>query len=1146
MKTMNDYQAAREQINDSCLVSASAGTGKTRVLVERYLNILKSKQTGIEEIIAITFTEKAAGEMKDRIRQAIRDEDDSAGLPVAELLDRLSTAPISTIHGFCARVLQENIGELDLDPQFRVIDEIEDSILRKESLDYFLHRKLRDKQDSILSLMSHFDLYHIRDMLNNIWDKRADGLKYLDSISAQQPDELFKHFKLGWERYTLQLLDDFFREPLVANALVQFGKFSATPKDSLQKSITIIQSAEKCVRQNIVPSSLWDKSLNSAFSSAHKGRKENWGNELEELRNLFGPLKDKWSVIKEKLYPFEENIERRNVLLLSAFSRLAREWLNYYQNILKDKGVIDFSGLEVETERFLSGGSAAARKFAQRYTHLLVDEFQDISPIQNRIFEALINLNRRLISFFVGDEKQSIYRFRGAEVEIFNRRKKLKPPLYLDKNFRSVKGLIDFYNPFFRFLFDTSSSKANYEVSYDAPVKTNDVTHIEKPVTELLVVNTEQDETREADNAALTGNFSNVQAEATQIVQRMMELHQQPIVKQKEGGLRPAEWRDYTILLRSRNHQNIYEMVLQKAGIPYYVSSGLGFYQRREVLDVINFIRTLLNWYDESALIATLRSPMVGISDKALFSFSTDKGFMDGIRKILDNDLNHFGIIDQHYIRQIRDFHALYERLYDKISILTTAELIREILNETDYLSILAAFPDGNQRIANVLKLVDLALEWSAVQEISPVDFLRRIQLYQTMQIREGEANLSSEIEDSVTIMTIHASKGLSFPIVIVPQLAANIKSNKNRLLFHYSDGIALNLKTSFQKKHSFIYQYLSQIDHERSLAEERRLLYVAATRAESHLILSAIQKSAGKSKNSLWHIIEPFFDNPSENLYVKRENSLENLEIIFKNLRPQSENIICELSESDKIRLKETVLPVSVKTGIEKITPTAFAGWVVNHYGKIAPNPHKTMSPELTLSEKTLSAIELGTLIHRAFSWWDFQNTGSLLEYTEQLLSPYFLQPYEKEKTMNRVMEWGNNFLNPSNSLYGLINSAAQIDREIDIDAILFDVLIEGKIDLLLKMPSNDYVVIDFKSDYIRNYPDDSLLTKYNAQLNLYALMLNRWSKASVARTGLYFIRNGLLIEQVVDEGLLKKTENQLKLMIRELSENTAEPALS
>jgi ATP-dependent exoDNAse (exonuclease V) beta subunit len=329
-------------------------------------------------------------------------------------------------------------------------------------------------------------------------------------------------------------------------------------------------------------------------------------------------------------------------------------------------------------------------------------------------------------------------------------------------------------------------------------------------------------------------------------------------------------------------------------------------------------------------------------------------------------------------------------------------------------------------------------------------------------------------------------------------------------------------------------------------LAEERRLLYVAATRAESHLILSAIQKSAGKSKNSLWHIIEPFFDNPSENLYVKRENSLENLEIIFKNLRPQSENIICELSESDKIRLKETVLPVSVKTGIEKITPTAFAGWVVNHYGKIAPNPHKTMSPELTLSEKTLSAIELGTLIHRAFSWWDFQNTGSLLEYTEQLLSPYFLQPYEKEKTMNRVMEWGNNFLNPSNSLYGLINSAAQIDREIDIDAILFDVLIEGKIDLLLKMPSNDYVVIDFKSDYIRNYPDDSLLTKYNAQLNLYALMLNRWSKASVARTGLYFIRNGLLIEQVVDEGLLKKTENQLKLMIRELSENTAEPALS
>ncbi|MCK4641430.1 MAG: UvrD-helicase domain-containing protein, partial [Candidatus Marinimicrobia bacterium] len=417
---MNDYEIAKENIEKPFIVSASAGTGKTRVLVERYVNILRKKHADIDEIIAITFTEKAAGEMKDRIRQTIRNADPSAGQNIPKLLDKLNTAPISTIHSFCARVLQDNINEIDIDPQFRIIDEIEEAILRKEILEFFLQRKLRTNDPALLTLIRHFDLYQIKDMLNSVWQQQADCGEFLGKLHEKSVEDLHLQFKNFHEEYTLKLLKQFFNDTAVRDILERFRSFnSGSPDDILYRALMTIFKAVETVDHNCIPAELWDKSLHKAFSSTRKGRKENWGDELIVLRELVGRLKEKWNIIKDRVFPFNEDIEKQNAALMISFAGLAMEWIEHYRVGLSDKGLIDFNGLEIETERFFKRRSKAARNYANRFIHLLVDEFQDISPVQNRIFEAMVELNAKLITFYVGDEKQSIYSFQGADPSAF-------------------------------------------------------------------------------------------------------------------------------------------------------------------------------------------------------------------------------------------------------------------------------------------------------------------------------------------------------------------------------------------------------------------------------------------------------------------------------------------------------------------------------------------------------------------------------------------------------------------------------------------------------------------------------------------------------------------------------------------------------
>ncbi len=1122
---MDDYQKSKEEINRSFLVSASAGTGKTRVLVDRYVNILKQTQTTVDQIVAITFTEKAAGEMRERIRRTLRSATQTSALNINETLDKLSTAPISTIHSFCAQVLQENSAEMELDPQFRIVDEIEESILRKESLELFLHLELAKADSPILILIKHFDLHQIRETLNSVWQRQADFIQPLLSVAKKTPVELYEQIKRHYHDNTFSLFKEFFGTIEARQAIIVLQTYHAkNSEDSLQQVKTAALAVIDEIMEGKIPIAVQDGSIAAAFSLNKKGKKDNWNGKLEDVRNAMRTLRAGWDEIKDRVFPFNPDLEQMNANLSIAFAKLASVWLDYYRHILNDQAVVDFNGLEILTESFFRSKTSTARNYANRFKHLLVDEFQDVSPIQDRIFRAILDLNSQLITFYVGDEKQSIYRFRGAEVEIFNTHKNSKLPLYLDKNFRSLKSLNDFFNQFFRFLFNQRENVPIFDVQYKKPVESDDRTVSREFPVDLLVLNPDDDK-RDSE-------LSLIDAEFVHVVQRLKQLHGRSIVKTGTGELRPTEWRDFTILLRSRTHQEKLERVLNQAGIRYYVCSGIGFYQRHEVLDVINFLRVLLNWYDEVALVGTLRSPMAGLSDTALMSFSTKNGLMEGIQKILENDDNYLKNIKTEYIEQFQTFYRKYLEIRQQVPVLSTAELIRLILDKTHYLAILAAFPEEKQSYANVLKLIDLALEWSIAQEISPVDFIRRIHLYQALQVREGEANLSSEIEDSVTIMTIHAAKGLAFPIVVIPELAAANRGSTNRILADSPDRFALNLKTTFNDRKGYYYQYLAQLEKVRSLAEEKRILYVAATRAESYLILSTINKS-GKQAQTTWHNIASFFER--ENCPVHRhEVSFGEIGSIYSNFQPDSAKIVKKLSTEQKLKIQRQLEPLSLRQEIKKVTPTAFAAWISHQAGEMPGYEKYTLKNVNLNSSGKLAPLELGTVIHQAFSWWDFQNIDSLLNYVDQLVKPFSMDAPAYRELRIQVTEWGKKFTQSQNALHKYIQSAVEINREIDAYARLSETLIEGKIDLLLKTDGNEYIIVDFKTDHIQGYPDTVLMNKYNAQLDLYALMLKRWSRLNILKTCLYFVRNGLLIEQDVDDETILKTETLLNEFIQ------------
>jgi ATP-dependent helicase/nuclease subunit A len=899
-----EQAAAAYEIKKHISVTAGPGSGKTTVLVERYLHILRQNPNlNIDQVVAITFTNRAANEMRERLRselnlilQTAAADQRKQWLNYKRTLDG---AVITTIHGFCARLLREFPVEARVDPQFLLLDEHRAAMLLESVVEETLTEFISASHIEISRLTLGVGRGKLATALGQLYrDVRGQGLslRELSLKTAQSHATEEDH-----ERAVVELartMGDFLtvRRTTPAARLnhAQVTESWAGFRDFICEIPEIENLADYCRTvegfRDVRPSAAGSVKEHVLALDSLVWGKELLGSVPQVSLDLFA---------------------KQYALVLSLVLTRIDERLNEEKQKIS---ALDFDDLELRTLELLQRPEVLTRT-AERYKFFLVDEFQDTNGLQRRLLEqlALQKSGRDGANLFiVGDSKQSIYGFRGADVAVFSamterlvaERGESKPLLL---NFRSQPPLINFFNYLFERLFapvDELAPRERAELGYVGHERSEAKRELRDsgPLVELMVTTEasgEEDDpkaeqnSRELDAAQLArriislvdGSAGILPASSYDEKQDEVELLSPGGVTVNEGGrdargpsTAQVKYSDIALLFRAMTQVGMYESIFRRANIPYQTVLGRGFYERAEIKDLIQLLRFLDNKSDELALAAVLRSPLCGISDNALLALrcapsldEVDGG--DPLRRFTQTRKLYLALRRHRDIAYIRDEeHELLERAADLIKGLIARQhhyslstLLRFAVERSEFAPVIAATFDGAQRLANVQRLFTLAERFERSGAHLIRDFVRYVEEFEAIGSRESEGQID-EATNAVKLMTIHQAKGLEFPIVIIPDLQRWSRPPDNWVLLDRQHGLTLKVPdgrggsplagltfTRFEKRHALREQF-----------ESMRLLYVAATRAQDRLILSGttkeldrLSRGSGTWLNWIWQSLE-------------------------------------------------------------------------------------------------------------------------------------------------------------------------------------------------------------------------------------------------------------------------------------------------
>ncbi len=846
---------AAYEINKHISVTAGPGSGKTTVLVERYIHILREHSLSIDQIVAITFTNRAANEMRERLRAELNlmlristDEERRRWLNYKRTLDG---AVITTIHGFCARMLREFPVEARVDPQFLLLDEHRAAMMLELIVEEVLSEFISNGHIEISRLTLGVGRSRLAAALAHLYrEARSQGLSFEELALATAR----VHATEEDHARALEELDRTMQGFL--------GVRRTTPAARANQSDVVSAWSTVQKRLSTIPSheSLADFCRLVETFRAHRPQAR-------------APVAEHVKALDVLVW--EKNFQGRvPQVCLDLFARLyALEMINLLarvdQRLNEEKqkiSALDFDDLELRTLSLLERPEVIART-SERYRFFLVDEFQDTNQVQRVLLERLaLSKGRRPANLFiVGDRKQSIYGFRGADVDVFRQMTSTliaaggqEKPLQL--NFRSQPPLIAFFNHLFPRLFQvpddvpSSETKNLDQLGYVKHEKSEPKRELrdEGLLVEFLVStkpSREDDPRAEQDSRVL---------DAQQVARRILTLTRTSPPQFK--------YSEIALLFRAMTQVQIYESVFRRANIPYQTVLGRGFYEREEITDLIQLLRFLDNKTDEIALAAVLRSPLCGISDNGLLAlrcapwlaelettrgFSATRGLYTALRR---HEEIAFISAEEH---ELLDRAAkLINQLVDRRHHYTIHDLLRFAVEESEYLTVVAANFDGAQRLANVERLFTLAARFESSGTHLIRDFVRYVEEFEAIGSRESEGQID-QAADAVRLMTIHQAKGLEFPVVIIPDLQRLSRvATDTWVLLDRHQGLTLKVPdgrgnlvagctfSNFEKRHAWREQF-----------ESMRLLYVAASRAEDRLILSGVTDELARlnASNDSW-----------------------------------------------------------------------------------------------------------------------------------------------------------------------------------------------------------------------------------------------------------------------------------------------------
>ncbi|MHC4532742.1 MAG: helicase-exonuclease AddAB subunit AddA [Planctomycetota bacterium] len=908
IKWTDQQKRAIKARGSDILVTASAGTGKTAVLSGRCVEIASDKSLcqDVRNILVLTFTEAAAEEMRSRINERLRDIFlENPDNHIRRQLMLLPGADISTIHSFCKRLITEYFYKLGLDPTFGVIDGDEQKLLKNEALEktidwawqqsnlrtaleQLLYRRDLRTNDGFLT-----KIIYISDFLDGVVS-REDWYE-----KAAQLAEAVNPFTTNIGKKQKQIVAD--KMEGILNQLrhaQQLAESKATADQTKWLRNTHIKPVEECIE--FINSGQWDKctkairNFDKPRTYKPKGLSESLADLLQKsARKAVDDFKElsRFAMVNPD---YLDSLSGSVGLQTKVLIELVKKFVQLYGHAKITLNCLDFAdlehyALELLTAEDSSQGrmkpSETALMLREKFKYIFVDEYQDINSVQQRILEMLSPGGNVLE---VGDIKQSIYAFRGAQPDIFLEQLKLarrggqassetkKTPdglrVDLNLNFRSAKGILDFVNRIFSRIMTASFTKIDYDESARLKPALEDESKEgslsdSKPVVEFHIldeIEKDYDSDDEKSNASNgernSGMITSRQSQAAMIARRIRRMvgtdtgtPEFQIYDKQQDAVRDVEYRDIVVLMRSlAKKANDYVEVFRLAGVPVSCQATAGYFQATEISDVLCLLKVLDNPQRDIELAAILRSPFFKVSDSELAKIKIHSRASQEHGNFYDCMLRYCSsAADKKLARKLE---SIDEKLKQWRSIGrrgNIADVLWQVYRETGYLSFVSALPNGQARRANLLKLHDRAIQFEGFASSSGIPSLTRfVEFIEKLQETGQDwapAEPQASAGNSVRILSVHKSKGLEFPVVFL----AELDSSFNKKDIHadiltdtdYTLGLQVIDQNTKSKLRSLAHEVIAEQKHSTALAEEMRILYVATTRARERLILVASQK---------------------------------------------------------------------------------------------------------------------------------------------------------------------------------------------------------------------------------------------------------------------------------------------------------------
>ncbi|GAB4520445.1 MAG: hypothetical protein OHK0046_30720 [Anaerolineae bacterium] len=1139
MQFTDEQYAAIHTHDRNLIVSAGAGSGKTRVLVERYLSLLENNADWpLNGLVAITFTKKAAQEMRDRVRTALEKRlseavEENAIQRWSDLLGQIDSARIDTIHGLCADLLRANAAEAAIDPKFEVLDDIEARILREDAVEEVLAR-LAFSGGAELALFFEYEGQHVRTALLD---------ETLLAARPELPDDLLAAWTMAWQ----------------AGIAVQANVFRAEaahiPRYDLPGDLIGEVWADCCdaldrLEGHLDENGMFDVLHRIAHVKLNGGSAKNWGSKeaLEEAKAALKALREAAQKALKTIGNPPNDEDRRAADFLPLWASLLGQVRQVYEQMKAERGLLDFNDLEQITRDLLTGDVAVRLRYqGSEYRHLLVDEFQDTNAAQWAIVRALASLHTPGSMFVVGDEKQSIYAFRGADVSVFGdvRRQITNAnglELTLSASFRTHQPLVDCFNHIFGALLvrDSASPAAAYQVELGKPMTAHRQQMPDAaPLIEFVLVNQFEYDDEGAQINGPDGEPQKLNSEA----RRQWEAHEmaarihhmvqsgRKVLDKGTGKVRPMRYDDVAILFRALSNVSLYEEVFKAAGLPFVTIAGRGYYSRQEVWDLLNLLQAVYNPADDLSLAVALRSPLFSLSDDALFALrlltvSDDDSTPLPLWVALQNPGELFPADER---ERAAFAHECLTHLHAIAGRVTVDELLRDALERTGYLAVLTGLPDGARRRGNVEKLLEKAQTSGKVTLSAFSQYLRDLSV---REAREGEAVV--DVVGAVTIMTVHASKGLEYPVVVLADASWDgAVRDASPVMLDADFGLACRIYDSEEGKlkPTFSYQRAAYMAGLRDDAERLRLLYVAMTRAQDYLMICGQAQEKGKddewkitgwlsdvlSALSLQEHLMPCCDSvhtyawgqvrltsPARQQAVNALQAAEEANAsLWEADSPTQAAVIPPLIPNVEI-FREAQARHLAATHIADLGGSEFAddpedrAFYRERFRRQvmhdAPSVVEWVSQDETQPLR-VSARQVGEIVHEALRYWrlpadDPAQDGNL----RQILYSYawrqgITDDALCQEAMNRAYHLLRHF--KQSDVCAWVNSAVKVYRELPFIYEQNGYIVHGVIDVLFQRPDGQWVIADYKTSTVKEADYNSIRRhahRYHLQIGMYA----------------------------------------------------------